>query len=119
MNPLNSVLIEGCLVGDPVGEAFEHDVTVARFTVANVRWVAQEMEKKSDVSYFDIECLNRTAALVLNNLKKGIGVRVVGRLKQYLWKGIDGQTQQKVKIVAETVEFKIQFNRFPSELEEV
>jgi single-strand DNA-binding protein len=39
-------------------------------------------------------------------LKKGRGVRVVGRLKQDRWTSPKGQPRSKVSIVAEHVEFK-------------
>jgi single-strand DNA-binding protein len=41
-------------------------------------------------------------------LKKGRGVRVVGRLKQDRWTSPEGQGRSKVSIVAEHVEFKPQ-----------
>jgi single-strand DNA-binding protein len=44
-------------------------------------------------------------------LKKGHGVRVVGRLKQDRWTDADGKTHSRVHIVAEHVEFKPQFKK--------
>jgi single-strand DNA-binding protein len=41
-------------------------------------------------------------------LKKGRGVRVVGRLKQDRWTDPDGKPHSRVEIVAEHVEFKPQ-----------
>jgi single-strand DNA-binding protein len=41
-------------------------------------------------------------------LKKGRGVRVVGRLKQDRWTDPDGKPHSRVEIIAEHVEFKPQ-----------
>ena len=44
-------------------------------------------------------------------LQKGRGVRVVGRLKQDRWADQEGKNHDRVKIVAEHVEFKPVFNK--------
>jgi single-strand DNA-binding protein len=44
-------------------------------------------------------------------LKKGRGVRVVGRLKQDRWTDPDGKPRSRVEIVAEHVEFKPQIKK--------
>jgi single-strand DNA-binding protein len=44
-------------------------------------------------------------------LKKGRGVRVVGRIKQDRWKDQDDKNHEKFKIVAEHVEFKPLFSK--------
>ena len=43
------------------------------------------------------------------HLKKGRGVRVVGRLKQDRWTDDDGNSHNKIKVVGEHVEFKPQY----------
>ena len=44
-------------------------------------------------------------------LKKGRGVRVVGRLKQDRWTDADGKGRSRIFIVAEHVEFKPQLKK--------
>jgi len=44
-------------------------------------------------------------------LKKGRGVRVVGRLKQDRWTDADGKPHSRIFIVAEHVEFRPQFKK--------
>jgi single-strand DNA-binding protein len=44
-------------------------------------------------------------------LKKGRGVRVVGRLKQDRWTDPDGKPHSRVEIIAEHVEFKPQLKK--------
>lgn len=60
------------------------------------------------MSYFDVEAWSRLGSTCAQYLKKGRGVRVVGRLKQDRWIDPDGKPRAKVKIVAEHVEFKPQ-----------
>ena len=122
MNSLNSVLIEGNLVRDPIryiSKDIGNDTVCATFKIASHRWFSQDGEKQDEVSYFDIECWNSIAKSVLDTLSKGRGVRVVGRLKEDRWADTDGQNHQKVKIVAEVVEFKTQFDKHPSEVKEI
>jgi len=49
--------------------------------------------------------------------KKGRGVRVVGRLKQDVWKDADGKQQSKVYVVAEHIEYKPVFQKDSAESE--
>ena len=86
--------------------------------MASNRWFSQDNEKKSEVSYFDVEVWNRVADNCLKTLAKGRGVRVVGRLKQDRWADKEGKNHSKVKVIAETVEFKTQFDKKPSEVRE-
>ena len=91
MNSLNSVLIEGNLVRDPEKKELESGSKVCMFSVATNRFFNQDNEKKSEVSYFDVEVWNKTADLCLKTLSKGRGVRVVGRLKQERWEDKEGR----------------------------
>jgi single-strand DNA-binding protein len=63
------------------------------------------------VSYFDVTTWSRLAEVCGEYLKKGRGVRVVGRLKQDRWTSPEGQGRSKVSIVAEHVEFKPQMKK--------
>jgi single-strand DNA-binding protein len=53
----------------------------------------------------------RLAEVCGEYLKKGRGVRVVGRLKQDRWTDADGKPHSRVLIVAEHVEFKPQLKK--------
>ena len=118
MNSLNSILIEGNLVRDPESVELANGSKAAVFTVATNRYFSQDNEKKSEVSFFDVEAWNRTADLCLKTLAKGWGVRVVGRLKQDRWTDKEGRNQSKVKIIGECIEFKPKFDKKPSEVTE-
>lgn len=116
MNSLNSVLIEGNLVRDPETKDLESGAKLCTFSVATNRYFNQDNEKKSEVSFFDVEVWNKTAEQCLKTLAKGRGVRVVGRLKQDRWADKEGRNHTKVKVVGETVEFKTKFDKKPSEV---
>ncbi|MCX7027331.1 MAG: single-stranded DNA-binding protein [Spirochaetes bacterium] len=94
MNSLNSILVEGNLVKDPATKTLPSGNQVCAFTLATNRYYkAGEQGMEEEVSYFDVEAWSRLGTTCAQYLKKGRGVRVVGRLKA------------KVKIVAEHVEF--------------
>ncbi len=111
MNNLNSILVEGNLVRDPELAYTPKGTAVCKFTVASNRFFKQGEEMQKEVSYFDVSCWTRLAEVCGEYLKKGRGVRVVGRLKQDRWTDADGKGRSKIFIVAEHVEFKPQFKK--------
>jgi len=127
MNNLNSILIEGNLTKDPVLVETKKGTPVCTFNLASNRYYKQDNENQTEVSFFEVEVWSRLAEACNNNLKKGRGVRVVGRLKQDRWSGTDGKAYSKVKIVGEHVEFKPTFKsgkeeaktETPAEVEDV
>ncbi len=111
MNNLNSILIEGNLVRDPELSYTPKGVAVCKFSVACNRSYKQDQELQKEVSYFDVTTWTRLAEVCGEYLKKGRGVRVVGRLKQDRWTDPEGKGRSKIYIMAEHVEFKPQFNK--------
>ncbi|HOX47580.1 MAG TPA: single-stranded DNA-binding protein [Spirochaetia bacterium] len=118
MNSLNSILLEGNLVRDPESKTLPTGSQVCNFAVASNRFYKQNEELEKEVSFFDVEAWSRLAQACAENLKKGRGVRVVGRLKQDRWTDPEGKSRSKVKIVAEHVEFKPVFRKEGAEAEE-
>ena len=110
------MLIEGNLVRDPEKRDLDTGSKLCLFSVATNRYFNQDNEKRSEVSFFDIEVWNKTAELCLKTLSKGRGVRVVGRLKQERWADKEGKNHSKVKVVGETVEFKPKFDKKPGDM---
>lgn len=106
MNNLNSILIEGNLVKDPELSYTPKGTAVCKFSVACNRTYKQDDQLQKEVSYFDVSTWTRLAEVCAEFLKKGRGVRVVGRLKQDRWADADGKPHSRVLIVAEHVEFK-------------
>jgi single-strand DNA-binding protein len=109
MNNLNSILLEGNLVRDPEINHTPKGTPVCKFSIASNRFYKLEDEFQKEVSFFDITTWSRLAEVCGEYLKKGRGVRIVGRLKQDRWKGNDGKGKSKVYIIADHVEFKPQF----------
>ncbi len=108
LNNLNSVLIEGNLVRDPELSYTTKGTALCKFSVACNRFYKQDQEQQKEVSFFDITTWTRLAEVCGEYLKKGRGVRVVGRLKQDRWTDPEGKPHSKVFIIAEHVEFKPQ-----------
>jgi single-strand DNA-binding protein len=106
MNSLNSILIEGNLVRDPESKTLATGTQVCNFIVASDRFYQQNDNTEKEVSYFDVEAWAKLGLACSQNLKKGRGVRVVGRLKQDRWTDAEGKMRSRVVIVAEHVEFK-------------
>ena len=111
MNNLNSILIEGNLVRDPELSYTPKGTAVCKFSVACNRAFKQDDQLQKEVSYFDVSTWTRLAEVCGEYLKKGRGVRVVGRLKQDRWADADGKPHSRVFIVAEHVEFKPQLKK--------
>jgi single-strand DNA-binding protein len=81
---------------------------VCTFVLASNRYFKQDEETQKEVAFFEVTSWARLAEVCGEYLKKGRGVRVVGRLKQDRWTSPEGQGRSKVSIVAEHVEFKPQ-----------
>lgn len=109
MNSLNSILIEGNVVRDPVVRETPKGTLVCLFSIASNRFYRQDEGLEKETSFFDVESWSKLAETCEKNCIKGRGVRVVGRLKQDRWTGTDGKNYYKVKVVAEHIEFKPQF----------
>ncbi|MDR1024884.1 MAG: single-stranded DNA-binding protein [Treponema sp.] len=111
MNNLNSILIEGNLVRDPLLRSTPKGTPVCSFTLASNRFFKQDTGLEKEVGFFDVESWSKLAEHCYNQGRKGRGVRVVGRLKQDRWSGADGKPHSRVAIVAEHVEFRPEFRR--------
>lgn len=109
MNSLNSILIEGNLTKDPKLTETPKGTPVCTFSLASNRYFKQDDEQHNEVSFFDVETWAKLAGTCSEYLKKGRGVRVVGRLKQDRWDDKEGNPRSRIKIVAEHVDFKPDF----------
>lgn len=106
MNQINSLIIEGNLVREPVIKDTVNKSKVATFSMAVNRYYKKaDGSYEQEVSYFDVEAWGIFVDVVEKNGKKGCGCRVVGRLKQSRWKDGEGRASSKVSIVAEHIDF--------------
>jgi single-strand DNA-binding protein len=111
MNNLNSIIIEGNMVRDPLFRSTPKGTPLCTFSIASDRFYRQDSGLESEVSFFDVETWSDLAASCHDLGHKGRGVKVVGRLKQDRWTGSDGKQRSRVTIVAEHVEFRPEFKR--------
>jgi len=111
MNNLNSILIEGNLVRDPLLRSTPKGTQVCSMCLASNRYYKQDTGFEKEVSFFDIETWSKLAEACYAKGKKGRGVRVVGRLKQSRWSDPEGKAHSRVTIVAEHVEFRPEFKK--------
>lgn len=111
MNSLNSILVEGNLVRDPIINQTPKGTPVCNFSLASNRFFRVDSETQKEVSFFDVEVWSKLAETCSEQLQKGRGVRVVGRLKQDRWTDGEGKNHSKVKIIGEHVEFKPDFSQ--------
>jgi single-strand DNA-binding protein len=106
MNNLNSILIEGNMVREPLIKNTPKGTPVCSFTIASNRFYRQDSGLEKEVSFFDVEAFSKPAENCQNTGHKGKGVRVVGRLKQARWDDANGQSHSRIFIVAEHIEFR-------------
>jgi single-strand DNA-binding protein len=111
MNNLNSVLIEGNMVRDPLIRATAKGTQVCNFSIASNRFYRQDSNLEKETGFFEVEAWGKLANSCSVHGRKGRGVRVVGRLKQDRWTGVDGKSHNKVAIVAEHVEYRSDFKK--------
>ena len=101
MNNLNSLILEGVVIGEP---HLVETSDVLNFTVETTRYyknrAGEDVEEKSQ---YKVVVYGRMCKLPL---KDGVGVRIVGRLKQNIWTDSDGMKHSEVQIVAEHIEIK-------------
>jgi single-strand DNA-binding protein len=109
MNNLNSILLEGILVRDPLLRTTSKGTSLCTFSLASNRFFRQDSGLEKEVGFFDVETWAKLAEHCYNLGRKGRGVRVVGRLKQDRWTGQDGKSHSRISIVAEHVEFRPDF----------
>jgi single-strand DNA-binding protein len=109
MNDLNSLLIEGRLVRDPLSRQTDKGTSVCSFSIATDRYYKAEDGFQKETSFIDIESWGRVAEAVLGDASKGRGVRVTGRLKQERWTAADGAGRSRVVVVADHVEFRPEY----------
>lgn len=103
---LNRVQLAGHLTRDPQVRVVNDKNTVAAFSIAiNRRYKTADGEYKEDATFVECEAWGRTAELVGQYLIKGSACYLEGRLRLDTWQDKDGQNRQRMKVVAEQVQF--------------
>ena len=105
LNNMNSVIIEGNLVEDPEIKTTPNGTSVCQFAIASNRYYKANNETEKETSFLNVETWAKLAENCASFLKKGRGVRVVGRIKQDRWIDQQGKHNSRVKIVADHIDF--------------
>ena len=107
MNQLNSLIIEGFVVEDCIVTEPMAGFTVGKMSIGVDRFYKnRENGMVKETSYFDIECYGKMAEYAGEHAKKGLVIRVVGRLKQETWSDSEQKNHSRVYVVAEHIEYK-------------
>lgn len=99
---LNSVTISGNLTRDPELKTFNSGAELCEFSVAVNERVKNGEEWEDRASFFDVKLWKGIGRWVSENLRKGDGIAVSGRLNQERWES-DGNNRSKVVIVADSI----------------
>lgn len=103
LNALNSVLLEGELIADPLRLNSKY----VRFIIASASSTREHTAPVIKTGYFPVIVSDEKLGIAcLDTLKKGRGVRVVGSLFQISDFDSKGNGALSIEIVAEHVEFK-------------
>lgn len=104
MNMMNSLIIEGVVIGEPHYLEATHRL---EFAIDTSRVYKNGSGEDITEHYqFDVVSFGEYGKSLLKPLKTCTGVRIVGRLKQDKWEDSDGVTHSKVYIVSEHTEFR-------------
>jgi single-strand DNA-binding protein len=113
MNPINNILIEGNACRDPELKHSKTGADICKISLAVDRYYKSNDGFEKEVSFFDVETFGLLAKTCAEKCRKGVGLRVVGRLRQSRWTGSDGVNRSNVVIIAEHVEFRQRYSVEP------
>lgn len=106
MANLNKVMLIGRLTRDPELRHTGGGTAVTEIGVAiNREWTTSEGDRKKDTTFVDVVCWAKTAENVHKYLGKGSEVFVEGRLELDQWETQGGEKRQKLRVVADWVQF--------------
>lgn len=101
---MNLVILSGRLATEPSlkylkGSGF----AISKFNLAVQKEYYKNDESKAD--FFTIECWNKLAESVTNNLDKGRKILVHGYIKSNIWSDENNKTHKTILIVAKRIEY--------------
>lgn len=102
MAGINTVVLSGNLTRDPELKVLPSGLAVCELGLAVNGYVPKKGPK---VDFFDVVCFGKVAEAVGEYLGKGSHICLSGRLEQQRWETDDGQKRNKVKVIADRIEF--------------
>ena len=109
MNHLNSVLLEGKITSAPRKINLSNsDYSLVKLEITSERsYRGKDGKNAIETTAIPIQCWSQLGDKVLDKLKAGMTVRVVGRLRQAKWvSSRTGSSHTSIEIVAEHIEFR-------------
>jgi single stranded DNA-binding protein len=98
MTQLNQIIIEGNLGADPEMKMFKEE-TLATFSLAHTpRTKVNGQYEDGDTTWFRVTFWNSKSDAVLENLKKGDRVMVIGKLNQSTYTNKSGEVKTSLEI---------------------
>jgi single-strand DNA-binding protein len=106
MRSVNKVVLMGHLATDPELKATTSGTSVAKFKIATNRdWKSSDGERHEATDYHKIVTWRKLAEICFQNLKKGAGVYLEGRLMNRQYTDKEGKDRSITEIVADTINF--------------
>ena len=104
-NNVNIVLLEGNITSDPVIEYASNNNSIAKLTVAIETFLHKQDGVEKNISYIDIEAWRSKADFIAASTGKGSRIRVIGRLRQSVWKeSITNAMRSRVFVIADNID---------------
>ncbi len=102
---LNKVILAGKLTRDPEVKNLS-GTTLASFGLAiNRRFKKADGTAGEEATFIDVDTWGKTAEFAGQYLTKGAGIYLEGRLKLEGWETKDGEKRQRIKVVADQLQF--------------
>jgi single-strand DNA-binding protein len=106
MLEMNKVFLIGNLTRDPDIRYIPSGTAVSEFDIGvNRRFKNKGGETKDETLFITIQAWAKTAEFCSQYLKKGRRVFIEGRLHQDTWEAQDGTKRQRIRVVADRVQF--------------
>lgn len=102
---VNRVLLTGNLTKDPELRETSTGVSVCELRLAVNAVVKKDGNYESKPNYFQVNCWGKMGENCAQYLNKGSKVAIDGRLEWQRWESKEGQTNSRVVVVANQVEF--------------
>ena len=75
------------------------------FTIAtNRKKKSQDNGFTTEASFFDVNVFGKYAEIMIDRLKKGVQIIIVGELKQERWTDNDGVNRSRVVLIANSIQ---------------
>lgn len=111
----NQAIIIGNITRDPELKALPSGSKIASFSVATNRvWKDASGAKKEQTDFHNVLVFGHQAETVVQWMKKGSQIMVVGRIQTRSWDDKDGKKNYRTEIVADRIQFGQKPNSSPA-----